>query len=288
METGLPIRRFLWGLEKNKDAVESSKSGKIIDPSEGGIYSDNGFKVEFTGSIMNQLASADSSKSTDVTSPVDNFSNSKDVDASANNGNTSYTLTFKFPADKPELSAQVSLNPVSGNFSISQATMRFNVNGQLTAASPVDSTKTVNIAYESVSAPELMIGNTSTSLANVDVNKYFTNSCVKSLYNYRFSDTSANFSVKTPPGRGQVLCLGAPIFNISFLCFYPNNDNLPKEAYEDYTLNLTEARPSSTTRSVAMDYNLLRSKPLNLSTSSYAIMSVRVKFIDATPALAMR
>jgi len=275
-------------LEKNRDATETGKSGLAIDPSEGGIYADNGFKVEFSGSIMNQLSVPDSNGKTDMTVQIDNFANNKDTDISTNSGTTTYTLTYKFPADKPEFSIQVSLNPISGNFNVSQATLRLNYGAQLTAASPVDPTKTVTIAYESVSAPELMISNANTSLANVDVNKYFTNSCVKSLFNYMFSDTSNPFAVKTPPGRGQVLCLGSPIYKISFLCAYPNNDNLPKEAYEDYTLNLTETRPNSSSRYITMDYNLLKTKTLALSSTSYAIMSLRIKYIDATPALASR
>jgi len=274
-----------WGLEQNTDSVETSASGKPIDD---GLYSDNGIKIEFKGSVMNQLPTTplSSEKENKMTAKIAEFESNKDTDPSAARGSTTYTLTYKIPADKPELSIQISLNPVEGNFPVSQVTFRTNYNAKAKSVSPTDSSKTVDVAYETVSAPELMIGNSSTSLANVDVNKYFTNSCVKSLFNYEFKDTNSAFAVKTPPGRGQVLCLGAPVHKVSFLCAYPNNDNLPKEAYEDYSMIMTENK--GTDRQISMDYSLLKSKPLKLSSSSFAVLSLRLKFIDATPALASR
>lgn len=131
-----------------------------------------------------------------------------------------------------------------------------------------------------------MVGNSSTNLSTVDVNKYFTNSCVKSLFNYEMVDTNSAFAVRSPPWRWQVLCLGAPIHKVSFLCAYPNNDNLPKEAYEDYSMSMIESKWKE--RLISMDYSLLQSKPMKLSSSSFALLSLRLKFIDATPALASR
>lgn len=274
-----------WGLLDSRDAKETSNSGKALKATDGGLYADNGLLIEFKGSVTNNLAVANNN-SISQTAKVDEFSSNTDTDPSTDNGSATFTLTYRVPLDKPELSFLTSVNPVQGKMPISQAGVQLNYNGKVQSVSALNPDNKVDVAYEAVAAPELMIGNADTSLANVDVNKYFTNSCVKSLFNYEFKDTKKAFAVKTPSGRGQVLCLGAPIYKISFVCAYPNNDNLPKEAYEDYVLYLREQKTSTTERKITLDYTLLRLRTLNLDSSSSVTFGMRLKFIDATPALA--
>jgi len=275
-----------WGLERNRDAAETTNSGKAIEINEGGIYSDNGFKLEFEGTVTNQLATA-ANGSVKQTGAVDGFANETDTDPTKDVGTSKYVLTWKIPADKSELSSQLAIKPANGEMPISQVNWEINYNARAKTTSTADPTKSIDVAYEAVSAPELMVGNSDTSLANVDINKYFTNSCVKSLFNYEFKDTSKAFSIRTPPGRGQVLCLGSPLHKITFLCAYPNNDNLPKEAYEDYSLNISEKKLTNG-RKVGLNYTLLGSKVMKLNSSNIAVLGLRLKFIDATPALATR
>jgi len=277
--------KIQWGLAETKDAKETDKSGKALKATDGGIYADNGLVIEFKGSITNQLAKA-SNGSIEQSAKVDDFSSKTDTDPSPDNGSSSYTMTYRIALDKPELSFLISVNPAQGKMPISQAGVQINFNAKAKSVSALDPNSKVDVAYEVVSSPELMIGNANTSLANVDVNKYFTNSCVKSLFNYEFKDTTKAFAVKTPPGRGQVLCLGAPLHKASFVCAYPNNDNLPKEAYEDYLLNMTEEKVSAEVRLINANYTLLRSRHMNLDSSNSITFGMRVKFIDATPALA--
>lgn len=283
---GTSNQNIFWGLERCKDSAETSNSGKAIDINEGGIYSDNGFKLEFKGSIINQLVTS-SNGSNKQTAAIDNFASETDTDPSKDIGTSSYILTWKIPADKSELSCQFSINPQSGQMLVSQVDWNINYQAKIKITSVSDPTKSIDVAYEAVSAPELMVGNKDTSLANVDINKYFTNSCVKSLFDYEFKDTSKAFSIKSPPGRGQVLCLGAPLFKISFACVYPNNDNLPKEAYEDYTLNIVETKGTDT-RQLGFTYSLLDSKVMTLNSSQIGVLGLRIKTIDATPAIATR
>lgn len=277
---------ILWGLERNRDSTQTTNSGKAIDINEGGIYSDNGFKLEFTGSIVNQLATP-ANGSNKQTGAIDNFASETDTSPGKDSGTAKYVLTWKIPADKSELSCQLSINPQSGQMLVSQIEWLLQYASKIKVTSVSDSTKAIDVAYEAVSSPKLMVGNKDTSLANVDINKYFTNSCVKSLYDYEFKDTAKAFSVKTPPGRGQVLCLGGPLYKISFICVYPNNDNLPKEAYEDYTLNLIEKKGTDS-RQLIFSYSLLGSKVMILNSTQIAVLGIRIKFIDATPAIATR
>jgi len=240
-------------------------------------------KLSFTGTITNQITNTQQSGTQNAwTKQVDSFSTQWDTDSTSSNATTKYILTYKIPADKPELNMDFTITPVSGTFAIAQIDFKVNLNAIIT-----DTTKTpaATVAYEVVSAPEVMVTNNKTSLAILDVNKYFTNSCVNSLFDYEFDDTTTAFGVMTPPGRGQVSCTGAPKNNISFLCFYPNNDNLPKEAYEDYALSITELKPSATDRRLAFDYTLLKTQTMFLTPTNVGVISMRMKFIDATPAL---
>lgn len=277
-----------WGLESCTDSSVTQNSGKPIDINEGGIYSDNGLKIEFEGTITNQLAVKDTKTgSFKQTAAVGNFKTETDTDNSDASGSAKFTLTWKIPADKSELSSQISVKPVTGTMKISQINWEMNYNAKTKTVNPLDPKSSIPVTYEAVSSPELMITNTTTSLANVDINKYFTNSCIKSLYNYEFKDTTKAFGVKTPPGRGQVACVGSPLHKISFICSYPNNDYLPKEAYETYSLALTETK-SDSNRDIKLSYSLLGSSNLILTSNQASVFGVRFKIIDATPALAAR
>lgn len=277
--------KIFWGLQENRDSAPTANNGKAIEANEGGVYSDNGIKIEFSGLVTNQLATAVNG-SAKQTAKVDEFSTSIDTDPSTTSGTTKYTLSWRIPANKSELSVQMSVKPLSGNMPISQMRWELNYQAKVKSTSVSNPDSSIPVSYEAVASPELMLGNSSTSLAHVDVNKYFTNSCVKSLFNYEFKDATKAFAVKTPPGRGQVLCSGSPVHKVSFICAYPNNDNLPKEAYEDYVLHLSEKKVSETSRKINFSYTLLKSKPMQLSSTNYVTMGMRIKFIDATPALA--
>lgn len=275
-----------WGLERSRDTVQTTNSGKAIDANEGGIYSENGFKLEFQGSIVNQLIALKDG-SNKQSAEIDKFKTETDTDPSDAVGTSQYVLTWKIPADKPELSYNLAIKPQSGSLPASQINLEFDYNARLKTINPSDPNKSIDVTYEAVSAPELMKGNANTSLANVDVNKYFKNSCLDRLFNYEFKDVKNLFAVKTPPGRGQVMCLGAPLHKQSFLCFYPNNDNLPKESYEDYEISLNETKSSDgAVRTVTFKYGMLKDKPAVLNASNFLISAGRIKFIDATPALA--
>jgi hypothetical protein len=277
--------KVLWGLQEARDAKESKTSGIEIESNDGGIYAGSGIKLEFKGAITNQLATAVKG-SVAIKGKMDNFASNKDTDPSGESGSAEYTITWRIAADKPELAFMISFKSLSGKFPIASARADFVINGKVKTVSAVNPSNSVDVAYEAVAAPELMIGNATTNLSNVDVNKYFTNSCVKSLYNYEFKETSKEFAVKSPPGRGQVMCLGAPVHKISFMCAYPNNDNLPKEAYEDYYMTMTEKKVNDKTRKITLSYNLLKTKPVEVDSSRNLALGMRLKFIDATPALA--
>lgn len=278
--------KVMWGLQEARDAKESKNSGSEIESNDGGIYAGSGIKLEFKGNVTNQLAKADKKGSVAFKGKVDNFASNKDTDPSGESGSAEYTITWRIAADKPELAFMISFKSLSGKFPIASARADFTIAGKVKTVSAVNPSNSVDVAYEAVAAPELMIGNATTNLSNVDVNKYFTNSCVKSLYNYEFKETSKAFAVKSPPGRGQVMCLGAPVHKISFMCAYPNNDNLPKEAYEDYYMTLTENKVSDKVRNITLSYNLLKTKPVEVDSSRNLSLGMRLKFIDATPALA--
>jgi len=277
--------KVLWGLQESRDAKETKNSGSDIESNDGGIYAGSGIKLEFKGAITNQLATANKG-SVAIKGKLDNFASNKDTDPSGESGSAEYTITWRIAADKPELAFMISFKSLSGKFPVATARADFVINGKIKTVSAVNPSNSVDVAYEAVAAPELMIGNANTNLSNVDVNKYFTNSCVKSLYDYEFKETGKEFAVKSPPGRGQVMCLGAPVHKISFMCAYPNNDNLPKEAYEDYYMTMTEKKVNDKQRLITLSYNLLKTKPVEIHSSRNLSMGMRLKFIDATPALA--
>jgi hypothetical protein len=276
---------ILFGLERNTDSAPTANSGKAIEANEGGIYSDNGIKIEFEGSITNQLINIKDG-SNKQTAEVGKFKTEKDTDPTDAVGSSKYTITWKIPADKPELSCSLIIKPSSGTLLASSLYLDIDYNGRLKTVNPSDPNKSIDVTYEAVTAPEAMKGNANTSLANVDVNKYFKNSCVDRLFNYEFKDTKNTFSIKTPPGRGQVACVGSPLHKQSFLCLYPNNDNLPKEAYEDYYISLTENVSTDRVRTIGIQYNLFN-RQLKLSANEFVIDAFRLKFIDATPAISL-
>lgn len=276
---------LIWGLERTRDAAQTANSGKAIELNEGGIYANNGIKIEFEGSIINQLI-VPKDGSNKQTGEINKLKSETDTDPSDAVGVTKYSLTIKIPADKPELSMTITIKTQSGELPASSINLEYDYNAKLKTVNPTDPSKSIDVFYEVVSAPELMKANATTSLANVDINKYFKNSCVDRLFNYEFKDIKSLFAVKTPPGRGQVACIGAPLHKQSFLCLYPNNDNLIKEAYEDYSISITESKPDNG-RIATVKYSLIEGKVAKLNSNYLGQLALRIKFIDATPALSL-
>merc|ERR1712151_258331 len=90
---------------------------------------------------------------------------------------------------------------------------------------PNKGNKNINqITY--ASNPELMPKEKDVSLKNVQVNKFFRNTCVKKVFFYKINSLFKRFkkskknkkskkarntrTVTTPMGRGKILCIGNP------------------------------------------------------------------------------
>lgn len=240
-------------------AKETANSGKGSDANE--PYPDNGLKLEFIGSITNETPLNKNGK---ASVPTDiNPAAGSDV------GSAGYTLVYFISAISPEFQVYFNIAVASGKMPIKQLGFELAYD------------KKIPSGYEVVSAPELMLGNQSTNLSNVEVNKYFTNSCVAELLTYDMSN-SKDFSVFTPPGRGQVSCIGSPKKKQVFFCIYPNNDNLPREAFETYKISISEDSANSVS---FFRYSLLDNIPIIVEANTKLTISARIKYIDASPSL---
>jgi hypothetical protein len=263
--------RVVWGLEHAFGTELTNKFGRDILGLDRGPYaSDNGVFVEFQGVIGN------SQMGNGFDSPTDTDPRPGII------GKTVYTLTYRVPADKSEYIQEVQFKVVENNFGpISTAYMALYLPGY----------GQTNMVY--ATNPQLMpVGGM--NLKNVEENKYFKNTCVKKIWFYEMPFISLNgrkIAAHTPEGRGRVACVGSPANRIPFLCGYPTNDFIPKKAYEEYTLEISDNQTLARFgRFQSINYKLINNqrKSILLSVQGKRKMFsiiMRYKVIDASAAV---
>lgn len=270
-------KKVIWGLEYSKDVKITKKTGKDILSIDKGAYSpDEGVFIQFSGTVGNSPLIGGGIDTVTDTDPRKGVI-----------GKTTFKLNYRIPADRLEFMTEIELKAVKNNFGpISNAYISMYLPGY--------SSKEMVYA----SNPELMpvsIGDKKQSdnyLKNVSVNKYFRNSAVKRSFFYNIknknSSSKSKKTVRTPAGRGRILCLGSPLNKIGFLCGYPNNDYIPKEAYEEYTMEMNENNSSSKVGKFhTLNYKLLSSpkKTIVINQGQKLTMIMRYKLINASAPL---
>jgi len=266
---GYPASNVIWGIEKATDAKEGKNSGKeILSIDKGPFSADEGVFVQFTGTVTN-------------TGHDSGFDTEYDTDPRPGViGKTIYTLTYRIPANRPEIIQEVSLKVEENNFGpISSAVLALYIPG----FSPN------NLVY--ATNPEIMPISEELQLKNVEINKYFRNTCVKKVFFYDVdykSHRGKKYVAQTPAGRGRIACVGAPDSKMSFVCGYPNNDYIPKETYEEYVLEISDNQNFKRYGKFnTINYKLLSSpnKTLTFKRGDQLLLIMRYKFIDATGAI---
>jgi len=194
---------------------------------------------------------------------------------------TVYTLTYRIPVKKPEYMQECNFRVIENNFGpISTAYMSLYLPGH----------GNKNMVY--ATNPELMPSG-GMNLKSVQVNKYFKNSCVKRIYFYEMpykQITGKKIYAHTPEGRGRVSCVGSPKHKVPFICGYPTNDFIPKNTYDQYTLEITDNQTLPRFgRFQSINYKLLNNKKKNVLLSQTGkrkrfSMIMRYKVIDASAA----
>ena len=73
---------------------------------------------------------------------------------------------------------------------------------------------------------------------------------------------------------------------MSFLCSYPNNDYIPKDFYDEYSLQIKNNQQKSSMKFYEMIYKLTgkKNKVVTFSRGKKLIMVMRYKLIDASAA----
>ena len=200
---------------------------------------------------------------------------------------TVFKLNYRIPAERLEFMTEIELKAVKNNFGpISNAYMSMYLPGY----SPK------NMVY--ASNPELMPVSAGKKtkkddfLKSVTVNKFFRNSAVKRSFFYDIKNkkttTKTKKTVRTPSGRGRILCLGSPLNKVGFLCGYPNNDYIPKETYEEYVLELNQNSNSPKVGKFhTLNYKLLSTpkKTIVINQGQKLNMIMRYKLINASAPL---
>jgi hypothetical protein len=268
--------RVIWGLEYSKNVKITKKTGKdILSLDKGAYSSDEGVFIQFSGIVGNSPLIGKGIETETDTDPRKGIV-----------GKTIFELNYRIPAEKLEFVTEVEFKAVKNNFGpISNSYISMYLPGY----SPN------NMVY--ASNPELMPINTAKEttkknfLKDVSVNKYFRNSAVKRSFFYdivnRKSKSSKN-TVRTPPGRGRILCLGSPLNKIGFLCGYPNNDYIPKATYEEYVLEMNQNNNSKKFGKFhTLNYKLLSStgKTITINQGQKLTMIMRYKLINASAPL---
>lgn len=263
--------RVVWGLEHSMGTELTTRFGKDILGLDRGPYaSDSGVFIEFQGIIGN------SAMEPGFDTPTDTDPRPGVV------GKTVYKLTYRVPADKFEYIQEVELKVLENNFGpISTAYMSLFIPGY-------GDTKMVYATN-----PQLMPAG-GMDLKNVEENKYFKNTCVKKIWFYEMPSVVTNgkkISAHTPEGRGRVACVGSPKNAVPFICGYPTNDFIPKKAYEEYTLEISDNHTMSRFgRFQLLNYKLLNNQKKSILLSAQGkkkifSMIMRYKVIDASAAL---
>jgi len=268
---GYPNSKIVWGLEHSVGTETTKKFGKDIILSDRGPYSsDNGIFVQFQGLVGNSGTGAGFESPTD-TDPRPGIV-----------GKTVYTLTYRIPVGKPEFMQECSFRVIENNFGpISTAYMSLFLSGY----------RKKSMVY--ATNPELMPTG-GINLKNVQVNKYFKNTCVKRVYFYQVPfkpKKGKKIYAHTPEGRGRIACIGSPKSNIPFICGYPTNDFIPKNTKDQYTLEITDNQTLPRFgRFQAINYKLINNKKKTVMLSQTGkhkkrfSMIMRYKVLDVSAA----
>jgi hypothetical protein len=264
-----PASNLIWGLEYSTNTVIGPKHGTDILSSDKGAFSaDEGVFIQFTGTIRNSGTES-------------GFESIEDTDPRPGViGITTYTLTYRVPARRPEIIQEIELKPKENNFGpISNAVQALYLPGYPGA----------DLSY--AVHPEIMPVSPKLDLSSVSINKYFNNSCIKKVYFYRINfvkHKGSKFTAQTPAGKGKIACIGSPEYKVSFVCGYPTNDYIPKETFEEYLLEISDNQTSRKLEKFnVINYKLISSpgKTVTLKIGENLIMIMRYKFIDAREAV---
>jgi len=262
-------KKIIWGIENSKDLRTGEKMGKKISQFDTGSYSENGVFVDFIGYITNS-------------SVEKGFETIYDTDSREGIiGKTRYNLIYRIPADRNEIIQEIKFTAEKNNFGpISNAYMAMYLPGY----------KEKDMSW--VSNPEMMPKNENTDLKKVSINKYFRNTSVRKVYFYDMNYKEfigKKASGQTPPGRGRIACLGSPENKVHFFCGYPTNDFIPKEAYEEYSMEIADNQMFKKTGKIhSLIYKLFsdNKKSFTLDEGKSFNMIMRYKLIDASNAAA--
>lgn len=253
----------IWGLENSVNTRQTSRLGRdIIDSDRGAFASDEGVFIEFEGLVGNSNTGKGIETMTD-TDPRPGII-----------GQTKYTLTYRIPANKNEIIQEIEFKALKNNFGpINTAKLSLFFPGY----------GSYNMEY--AANTELLKSGT-INLNDVTVNKYFKNSCEPKVYFYKvpFVNQKNKFSASTSDGRGTLSCVGSPENRVPFICAYPNNEFIPKIAYEDYTMELFDNQSIPRIgRFQGITYRLLKSekKSFTLVENKKLILIMRYKVIPA-------
>jgi hypothetical protein len=266
---GYPGSKAVWTLENAQNVRITTKTGRsILSVDRGPFSADEGVFIQFKGIVGN------SGLDTGIDSLTDTDPRPGVI------GRTEYTLTYRVPAHRSDFIQEIDYKSLENNFGpISNAYMSLYLAGN--AGKPM--------VY--AANPELMPKTEGQELANVQINKYFKNSCVKKIFFYDVSyrdHKGTKLSAQVPEGRGRLACVGSPENKVSFLCAYPNNDYIPKNTYEEYTIEIVDNQTVATAGKVtAVNYKLITSpnKSVTIKQGESLLLIIRYKFIDAQVAL---
>jgi hypothetical protein len=268
---GYADKKKVWGLENAMHLKEGPKLGKRIIDSDRGPYSaDGGVFIEFTGIVMN------------AGPKEDGFETEYDTDPRPGKiGRTSFELVYRIPAKRMEIIQEIKFKVEENNFGpISTAYMALYLPGY----------EDKNMVY--VSNPELMPKSDGIDLKDVYLNKYFRNTAVKRIFFYNAPHVKhplRKYAAQTPEGRGRISCLGSPENFVNFLCGYPTNDFIPKEAYSEYTMEISDNQTiPKYGKFHSLNYKLINTpnKSITIEKDSSFMMIMRYKLIDASNAAA--
>jgi hypothetical protein len=273
-------KKVIWGLEYSKNVKITKKTGKdILSIDKGAYSSDEGVFIQFSGTLGNSPLFGDGIDSETDTDPRKGII-----------GKTVFKLNYRIPAERLEFMTEIELKAVKNNFGpISNAYMSLYLPGY---------TKN-EMVY--ASNPELMPIATGKKtpdnnfLKDVSVNKFFRNSAVKRSFFYQIKNRDndenskrSKITVRTPAGRGRILCLGSPLNKIGFMCGYPNNDYIPKEAYGEFVMEMNQNYNLSKVKKFhTLNYKLLSSprKTITIRQGQTLTMIMRYKLINASAPL---
>ena len=285
---GKPISGIIFS-NALSSSYETSNSGMSLLATNNGNYSNTGLKLEFIGNIMTQKPFFENNYEitsfSNLTQGV--FSKSEDTDPSKEGGVTKYTLTYRIPIDKSEISFRLEMNFIpdivgKGSMPIYQVGINVNYNDKFTTDIKVQNK---NIEYSVVSYPELIVNtskeaefnkSSSTDLNVVEVNRDFKDSSVSDIYFYNMLNSKNEFfSVKSRIGRSQVVGIGSSKFGIPYLLCFPDNDVLSDESIDNYSYSITKSNSG-----INLEYNLLGKNPSNLTEDQVFILGEKLKIVD--------